>query len=79
VKPQMIPTDLRKWEERAAATRMADALLRSDARRQRRMTANDELGGGRAPAPIKKREDGPFAAFRAHPLYRAPRHGASRP
>jgi hypothetical protein len=45
MKPQMIPTDLRKWEERAAATRMADALLRADRRRARRMAANDELGG----------------------------------
>lgn len=40
------------------------------------MMANDDRGG-MAPAPVKtKRKDGPFAALRNHPLYRAPRHGA---
>jgi hypothetical protein len=74
-----IPTNLRKWEERAAASAVADALLRADRKRRRRMTANDELGGGTALAPIKtKREDGPFAALRNHPLCLAPRTGASR-
>ena len=73
------PTNLRNWEERAAALKMADALLRADRRRQRRMATNDELGGGTAPAPIKtKREDGAFAALKHHPLYRAPRTGAFR-
>jgi hypothetical protein len=72
-----IPTDLRRWQERAAATKVADALLRADRKRRRRMTANDELGGA-APSPIKKRENGPFAALRNHPQYRAPRNGAFR-
>jgi hypothetical protein len=41
------------------------------------MSTNDELGGDIAPTPVKtKREDGPFAALRNHPLYRAPRTGA---
>ena len=30
-----IPTSLRKWEERAAALKMADSILRADCRRQR--------------------------------------------
>ncbi len=71
----IVPSNLRKWEERAAATRMADMLLRADRRRQRRMAINDEFGGT-VPAPIKKRE-GAFDALRAHPLYRASRNGAS--
>ena len=75
----LLPSNLRRPEERYAALKMADALLRADRKRARRMTANDELGGGAAPAPIKKREDGPFAALRNHPLYRAPRNGAHRP
>jgi hypothetical protein len=42
------------------------------------MAINNE-GGSAAPPPInKKRVDGPFAALRNHPLYRAPRNGASR-
>jgi hypothetical protein len=69
---------LRRPEERYAARQMADAILHGDRRRQRRMAINDELGGGIAPAPVKKREDGPFAALKHHPLYRAPRNGASR-
>ena len=69
-------TDLRLPEARAAARRQADALLRADARRRRRMAANDDLGGT-APARMPKpAADGPFAALRNHPLYRAPRHGA---
>ena len=69
--------DLRFPEARAAATRQADALLRADARRTRRMTANDNLGGAKPARPIKtKREDSPFAALRDHPLYRASRNGA---
>jgi hypothetical protein len=48
VKP-VIPVSLRKWEERAAATRVADQLLRADTRRRRKMAAND-LGVG----PTKK-------------------------
>ena len=73
-----IPSSLRKWEERAAATAFAGALLRADRRRRRRMAINNE-GGSAAPPPInKKRVDGPFAALRNHPLYRAPRNGASR-
>jgi hypothetical protein len=73
MKPQ-IPTSLRKWEERAAAARVADVLLRTDRRRARRLAANDELGGGRAPAPTTKRE-GAFDALRAHPQYRGPGRG----
>jgi hypothetical protein len=74
-----IPANLRKWEERAAALKVADALLRADRRRERRMAANDDLGGVTTPTPVKtKREDGPFAALRNHPLYRAPRNGAFR-
>jgi hypothetical protein len=76
---RQIPASLRKWEERAAALKVADSILRADRRRQRRMSANDELSGGTAPASVKtKREDGPFAALRNHPLYRAPRTGAFR-
>ena len=73
-----IPTNLRHWEQRAAALKVADALLRADTRRRRRMTANDEFGGlTKKAAPIKtKRQDAPFAALRNHPLYRAPRTGA---
>ena len=73
--------DLRLPEARAATRRQADALLRADARRRRRMAANDDLGGT-APAPArmpKPAADGPFAALRNHPLYRAPRRGAPRP
>ena len=74
----LTPTSLRRPEERYVARRMADQLLRADARR-RRMAANNELGGGTAPTPVKtKREDGPFVALRNHPLYRAPRNGAFR-
>jgi hypothetical protein len=36
-----IPTDLRRQESRARATALADQLLRSDAARRARMTAND--------------------------------------
>jgi hypothetical protein len=72
------PTSLRRPEERYAARALADQLLRAHARRRRRMAANDELGGT-APAPIRtKHEDGPFAALRNHPQYRAPRNGAFR-
>jgi hypothetical protein len=71
-----IPTNLRKWESRVSATRAADALLRRDARRRRRMATNDALGSIALPAVKTKREDGPFAALRNHPLYRAPRNGA---
>jgi hypothetical protein len=74
----LLPSNLRKWEERAAARKVADALLRADRRRQRRMSTNDQLGGDTAPAPVKKREDGPFAALKHHPLYRTPRAGALR-
>jgi hypothetical protein len=73
-----IPTSLRRPEERYAARQVADALLRADHRRARRMAANDKLGGISAPASIKKRQDGPFAVLRAHPAYRAPRTGAFR-
>ena len=62
---------------RARAERWPTKSFRIDRRRARRMAANDDLGG-RAPAPTKKRE-GAFDALRAHPLYRAPRHGAHRP
>jgi hypothetical protein len=65
-----IPTSLRRPEEREAARRLADALLRGDRRRARKMAANDALGSA-APAPTKKRQDSPFAALRDHPLYRA--------
>jgi hypothetical protein len=74
-----LPSSLRKPEQRHAARALADALLRNDTRRRRRMTANDELGGDTAPAPVKKYGDGPFAVLRDHPLYRAPRTGAHRP
>jgi hypothetical protein len=80
VKPQT-PTNLRHWEQRAAALKVADSILRADRRRQRRMAINNE-GGGTAPTPTsnKKREDSsPFAVLRTHPAYRAPRHGAHRP
>ena len=70
--------NLRRWQERAAASAVADALLTADRKRRRRMAINDDLGGGIAPAPTNKRQDGPFAALRAHSLYRAPRNGASR-
>jgi hypothetical protein len=73
VKP-VIPVSLRKWEERAAALKVADALLRADRRRQR---AAATPRPDKKAAPVKtKREDGPFAALRNHPLYRAPRTGA---
>jgi hypothetical protein len=73
-----LPVSLRRAEERYAARQTADALLRADRKRRRRMTANDDLGGT-APASVKtKREDGAFAALRNHPLYRAPRTGAFR-
>ena len=66
---QTIPTSLRRPEQRYDARALADQLLRADARRRRRMAANDELGGT-APAPIRtKHEDGPFAALRNHPQY----------
>jgi hypothetical protein len=58
---------------------MADSILRAACKQQRRVTANDERGGGTPSAPIKQRVDGPFAALKHHPLYRAPRHGAQRP
>jgi hypothetical protein len=74
----ILPINLRRPEERYAARQVADALLRADRRRARRMTANDELGGATPLVPTKKREDGPFAALRNHPLYRAPRNGAFR-
>jgi hypothetical protein len=75
-----IPSNLRRPEERYAARQMADAIIKADRRRQRRMAANDDLGGGTAPAPVKTKheEDGLFAALRNHPFYRAPRHGAFR-
>jgi hypothetical protein len=73
MKPQT-PTNLRHWEQRAAAHKLADGLLRADRARARRMAANDDLGGSRAPAP-----NGPFAALRNHPQYRGPRLGSSRP
>jgi hypothetical protein len=77
---QTAPTSLRRPADRYAATRVADALLRNDALRRRQMAANDELGGGTAPTPVKttKLEDGPFAALRNHPQYRASRNGAFR-
>jgi hypothetical protein len=71
-----IPTNLRRWQERAAARALADAILRGDRRRARRMAINDDSGGS-APAPIKKRE-GAFDALKHHPLYRAPRHPAQQ-
>jgi hypothetical protein len=73
-----LPNSLRKPEQRQAARALADSILRADRRRQRRTATNDALGGT-APAPAKtRREDGPFAALRNHPLYRAPRNGAFR-
>jgi hypothetical protein len=72
-----IPNSLRRWEERAAATKLADAILRGDRRRQRRMATNDELRGQPA-EPINKKREGAFDALKRHPLY-APRHGAQRP
>lgn len=71
-----LPVSLRRPEERFAVRQTADSILRADRRRQRRMAINDELGGGTAPAPIKKRDDGAFAALKHHPLYRALRNGA---
>ena len=69
-----LPVSLRRPEERFVARQTADSILRAD---QRRMAANDDFGGGTAPASVKtKCEDGPFAALRNHPLYRAPRTGA---
>jgi hypothetical protein len=76
VKPQT-PTNLRHWEQRAAALKVADGILRADRKRQRRIAINNE-GGGTAPAPVKK-QDGPFAVLRNHVLYRGPRLGPSRP
>jgi hypothetical protein len=73
----VIPVSLRKWEERATATRVADALLMADRRRERRMAINNE-GGGTAPTPINKRQGGAFDALARHPLYRGPRLGPSR-
>ena len=49
-----LPVSLRRPEERFAVRQTADSILRADRRRQRRMAINDELGGGTAPAPIKK-------------------------
>lgn len=46
----MIPTSLRRWEERAAARRMADALLRADARRHR-ASAMPRLDKKKVPPP----------------------------
>jgi hypothetical protein len=67
-----LAVSLRRPEERFAARQTADSILRADRRRQRRMAANDDFGGGAAPASVKtKREDGPFAALRNHPLYGA--------
>jgi hypothetical protein len=75
----IVPVSLRKPEQRHTARAMADAILNADRRRQRRLVINNELGGSNtAPAPVKKR-DGPFAALKHHPLYRASRHGAHRP
>ena len=70
-------SDLRLREVRAEITGQADALLRADSARRRRMRANDELGGAK-PAPTKTARDaGPFSRLREHPLYRASRNGAS--
>ncbi len=73
----ILPTNLRRPEERYAALKMADALLRADRKRQQRMAINDEFGGT-VPSPIKKRE-GAFDVLKRHPLYnRTPRTGAFR-
>jgi hypothetical protein len=77
VMKQILPNNLRRPEERYAALKMADALLRADRKRTRAQAINNE-SGGRARPINNKRQDGPFAALRKHPLYRAPRHGASR-
>jgi hypothetical protein len=59
-----LAVSLRRPEERFAARQTADSILR--------VAANDDFGGGAAPASVKtKREDGPFAALRNHPLYGA--------
>lgn len=74
------PGDLRFPASRAAATRQADALLRADNARRRRMRANDDLGGAK-PVPAsrmsKSTTDGPFAVLKNHPAYRAPRRISS--
>lgn len=72
-----IPTNLRRWQERAAARALADAILRGDRKRQRRMEINNELGG--QPAESIKKRKGAFDVLKHHPLYREPRHGSSRP
>jgi hypothetical protein len=73
-----LPTTLRQPDQRYAPLKVADALLRADRKRRRRMEFNDSRGGGTAPAPIKKQDGGPFAVLAQHPQYRAPRNGASR-
>ncbi len=75
----ILPTNLRRPEERAAARQMADSILRADRRRQQRMAINNEDGSTTVRSINNKRQDGPFAALRNHPQYRAPRHGAQRP
>ena len=73
--PVMTPSNLRRPELRFAAREMADQILRTDARRARRMRANDELGGNaktRSPAPTTSEPHrlSSFADLRFHPLYR---------
>lgn len=63
-------SDLRFPEVRAAASRQADALLRADSARRRRMAAND---GSAKPAVKKPKSvvtDSPFGVLVHHPLYR---------
>ena len=62
------PADLRFPESRAMASREADQILRADNARRRRMIANNQLRGARPALTKTKREDGPFAALKAHPL-----------
>lgn len=78
--PLMAPSNLRRPEARYAARTMADQILRADARRARRMRANDELGGNaktRAPAPTasEPRRLTSLSDLRFHPL--APRRRGS--
>jgi hypothetical protein len=71
-------TNLRRPESRAAASRLADGILRPDRRRRARMTANDELRGATkvTPPPPKSAKLPSFADLRH--FYRALRTSASK-
>jgi hypothetical protein len=77
------PTNLRRSESRADATRLADQILRADTARARRMRKNDALHGdtrkaAQAPSTARPERLTSLTDLKFHPAYRALRNGASK-